>query len=101
MLDLRSTSRKINMATIKAQRKWRDKNRFVKSQLNVMAKKYVHLDLKNFSIRFHLKGKGEAVTFAVFITRALLQRSDFDSETAILLENLVSAYHRDRDLYKS
>ncbi len=89
------------MATIKAQRKWRDKNRFVKSQLNVMAKKYVHADLNNFSKQFNLRGKGEAVTFAVFMTRALLQRSDFDAKIAALIENLILAYHRDRDLYKS
>ena len=63
------------MATIKAQRKWRDKNRFVKSQLNVMARKYVHRDLQDFATRFNLNGKGEAVTFSVFITKALLQRA--------------------------
>ena len=86
------------MATIKAQRKWRDKNRFVKSQLNVMARKYVHRDLQDFAELFNLNGKGEAVTFSVFITKALLQRADFDRETKQLISDLNIAYHRDRDL---
>ncbi len=86
------------MATIKAQRKWRDKNRFVKSQLNVMARKYVHRDLQDFATRFNLNGKGEAVTFSVFITKALLQRADYDREIKQILNDLNVAYHRDRDL---
>ena len=30
------------MATVSAQNRWRSKNRFVKSQLNVMARRLVH-----------------------------------------------------------
>ena len=52
------------MATTKAQRKWRDKHRLVKSQLNVVAKKHVHDELGDFAGAFRLRGKGEAVTFA-------------------------------------
>ena len=33
------------MATAKSQRLWRTKNRYVKTQLNVMASKLVHNDL--------------------------------------------------------
>lgn len=87
------------MATTKAQRKWRDKHRLVKSQLNVMARKATHENLEDFARSFALKGKGEAVTFACFIARALIQRAEYDAETARMVDDYVRAYHRDRDMY--
>ena len=53
------------MATTVAQRRWREKNRFVKTQLNVMTRRLVHEDLSEISDSFRLRGKGEAVSFAV------------------------------------
>lgn len=88
------------MATTKSQNKWRRKNCLVKSQLNVMAKKQIHDELETFASMFHLKGKGEAVTFASFVTRALLHRADFSGEAAKILNDITEAYHRDRDIYQ-
>ncbi len=71
------------MVTTASQRKWRDKHRYVKTQLNVMARKLVHRYLTEITVAYGLRGKGEAVTFAVFITRALMQRAEFDPATAL------------------
>ncbi len=87
------------MATREAQHKWRLTHRYVKRQLNVMARENTHRLLDNFAERFDLRGKGEAVTFAAFVTEALLQRSDFSSDAKKLLEDVADAYRRDRDLY--
>lgn len=89
------------MATATSQKKWRDKHRLVKSQLNVMARKKTHEDLDDFSAAFRLRGKGEAVTFATFVTRALVQRADFDAKAARMLDDFTEAYHRDRDIHSA
>lgn len=87
------------MATAATQRKWRRKHRLVKSQLNVMAKKQTHEALDDFAGAFGLRGKGEAVTFAAFVTRALSQRADFDAGAKTMLDDFAKAYRRDRDIY--
>jgi len=87
------------MASAKNQKKWRDKNRLVKSQLNVMARKHVHDDLQNLADSFSLRGKAEAVTFASFVARALIQRAEFNTDAARMLDDFANAYHRDRDVY--
>ena len=87
------------MATAKAQKKWRDKHRLVKRQLNVMARTHVHDYLAGFVRRFGLRGKGEAVTFAAVVTQALLQRAEDNRQAAQLLDDFAKAYHRDRDIY--
>lgn len=87
------------MATTASQKKWRDKHRLVKSQLNVMARKKTHEDLDDFASTFQLRGKGEAVTFAAFVTRALVQRADFDAGAARMLDDFAAAYHRDREIH--
>ncbi len=89
------------MATRQAQRKWRDKHRFVKRQLNVMARKLIHEYLDDIAGTFALRGKGEAVTFACFVTRALMQRTDFDAEAARMLDTFAEVYHQDRDVYSA
>ncbi len=89
------------MATGKSQQKWRNKHRLVKSQLNVMARSWVHDDLNRFAESFQLRGKGEAVTFSAFVTRALIQRADFSSEAARMIDDFIAAYHRDRDLHQN
>jgi len=89
------------MATNAAQKKWRNKHRYVKTQLNIMARKQIHEDLDDFAGAFHLRGKGEAVTFATFVTRALAQRADFDAKAARMLDDFAAAYHRDRDMYSN
>ena len=89
------------MATADAQRKWRDKNRFVKYQLNVMARRLVHEYLQDIADQFALRGKGEAVTFASFLARALMQRADHDDAVRQMLADYAASYHRDRDIYSA
>ena len=89
------------MATTEAQRKWRDKHRLVKKQLNVMARKGIHEYLMEFADQFNLRGKGEAVTFSSFVTQALLQRAEYNAEAARMLDDFITAYHRDRDIYSA
>lgn len=87
------------MATAQAQKKWRNKHRFVKKQLNVMARRLVHEYLDDIAVSFDLRGKGEAVTFACFVTRALMQRADFNAEASRMLDVFAHTYHQDRDVY--
>jgi hypothetical protein len=87
------------MATLDAQRKWRSKNRLVKSQLNIMARSKIHAYLEDIAAAHGLRGKGEAVTFAVYATMALIQQADFNKEADRLHGLLTEAYHRDRDMY--
>ena len=87
------------MAAAQHQKKWRDKNRLVKSQLNVVARRAVHNELDRFSESYQLRGKGEAVSFATFVTRALVQRADFSAEAARMLDDFIEAYHRNRDVH--
>jgi len=87
------------MATREAQHKWRLTNRYVKRQLNVMAREHTHLLLDEFAQDFDLRGKGEAVTFAAFVTQVLRQRSEFSEVAQKILDDAKDAYHRDRDLY--
>ena len=89
------------MAPPSSQKKWRDKNRFVKKQLNVMAKNATHESLESFAKSFKLRGKGEAVTFACFVTRALIQRADYNDDTAQMLDDLADIYLRDRDIHSA
>ena len=87
------------MATAAAQQKWREKNRFTKRQLNVMARKQIHEDLEEMVAAFGLRGKAEAVTFTTFITRALSQNAEHNPEARRLLALFREAFERDRDLY--
>ena len=87
------------MATAVTQNKWRRKIRLVKSQLNVMARKQTHEELDDFAGAFRLRGKGEAVTFTAFVTKALIQRADFDAKAARMLDDFTEAYHRDREIH--
>ena len=87
------------MATVEAQRKWRNKNRFVKSQLNIMARKQIHEYLEEIAETHNLRGKGEAVTFAVYAVMALIQQADFNDEADRLHQIVTDAYHRDRDMF--
>ncbi len=87
------------MATAKSQRRWRNKNRYVKTQLNVMARRLVHDDLDEIARQFALRGKGEAVGFASFITKGIMQYAEHNEEARRLLELFAEAFMRDRDLY--
>lgn len=89
------------MATRDSQLKWRRKHRLVKKQLNVMARKITHESLEDFATSFGLRGKGEAVTFACFVTRALVHRAEFSSEAAKMLDDFEEIYKRDRDIYSA
>ena len=87
------------MATTRSQQRWRDKNRYVKTQLNVMARRLVHDDLDSIAAQFELRGKGEAVGFASFVTKGLMQYAEHNGEARRLLELFAEAFARDRDLY--
>ena len=89
------------MATAAAQRKWRYKHRYVKHQLNVMARRLVHGYLDEIAGRFGLRGKGEAVTFASFVTKAMMQRAEYDAGARRMLDDYAVTYHRDRDIYSA
>lgn len=89
------------MTTAKSQKKWRDKYRLVKTQLNVMARKSVHEELDSMAQTFDLRGKGEAVSFAAFMAQALIQRADYNTEAARMLDDFNEAFHRDRELYSN
>ena len=88
------------MATTEGQRKWRDKNRLVKTQLNVMARKLVHDDLNEIAEAYQLRGKAEAVGFATFVTKGLMQYAEHNAEAKRLLGLFAGAFTRDRDLYQ-
>lgn len=87
------------MATPEAQRKWRDKNRFVKTQLNVMARKITHDGLVDVAQTFGLHGKAEAVAFCAFVVRALKQKGERDATTYLYLDALKAGFKRDRDIF--
>ena len=89
------------MADPTIQRKWRQKYRVVKRQLNVMARKQTHEALQVFAKAFRLRGKGEAVAFACFVTRALMQRAEYSAEAAQMLDDFTLGYHRDRELHSA
>jgi hypothetical protein len=87
------------MATNPSQRRWRAKHRLVKSQLNVMARKQVHDALEELALGFDLRGKAEAVTFACFVVRGLIQRAEYSASAADMLRDFVAGYHRDREVH--
>ena len=87
------------MATAQSQRRWRAKNRFHKTQLNVMVPRLVHEDLAEIATDNDLRGKGEAVSFASFVAKGLSQYADHDPHAAQLLDIFRNSYGRDRDLY--
>lgn len=87
------------MATNTAQRRWRNKNRFVKTQLNVMARRLVHDDLDEVAQAFGLRGKGEAVAFSSFVAKGIMQYAAHNDEARRLLQLFADAWQRDRDLY--
>lgn len=87
------------MATPQAQKKWRDKNRLIKSQLNVMARTVTHDGLTEVAETFDLHGKAEAVAFCAYVVRTLKQRAERDAATYLSLEALKAGFKRDRDVF--
>ncbi|MBL4613935.1 MAG: hypothetical protein JKY27_03555 [Magnetovibrio sp.] len=87
------------MASAQAQQKWRDKHRFVKSQLNVMARKITHDGLREISDAFNLTGKAEAVAFSTYVVRAMKQKGESDAATYLYLNALKAGFKRDRDVF--
>ena len=87
------------MAQAQAQDRWRRKNHLIKTQLNVMARRQTHSALDHIAAQFDLRGKGEAVAFSCFVTRALLQRAGYSPEAAQMLSDFACGYHRDRDIH--
>jgi hypothetical protein len=64
-----------------------------------MARRLVHDDLDEIAKRYELRGKGEAVGFASFVTKGLMQYAEHNGEARRLLELFADAFARDRDLY--
>lgn len=89
------------MATAKSQTRWRSRNRYSKKQLNVMARVETHEALEDIAVTQDLRGKGEAVTFACFVTRWLMQQSAHNREAETLMALLSDVYHRDRETYSA
>ncbi len=88
------------MATVEAQGRWRRKVRPLKRQLNVMTNVSVHKDLDELAATFELRGKGEAVAFAVYMTKGLAQYGAHSQPARQLFDLFVKAYHRDRDMLR-
>lgn len=84
------------MATARNQKRWRDRHRDEKRQLNVMAANGVHESLDLLARTYNLSGKGDAVAFACFLGDKLMERADYSPETARLLAELAEDYHRSR-----
>jgi len=87
------------MATTEAQQKWRDKYRFEKSQLNVMARKITHDGLKEIADTFGLHGKAEAVAFCAYIVRTMKRKGEQDAATFLYLDALKAGFKRERDIF--
>lgn len=87
------------MATTEAQHKWREKNKDVKSQLNVMARKITHDGLSSISDEFGLRGKAEAVAFCAFVVKSMQQKGQRDAATFLYLDALKAGFKRDRETY--
>lgn len=87
------------MATTRSQQRWRSKNRLVKTQLNVMARRQTHDALDELASAFALRGKAEAVSFACFVARGLIQRAEYNPDAKRMLEDFAAGYHRDRDVH--
>jgi len=66
-----------------------------------MARTQTHAALDEVATTFRLNGKGEAVAFACFVTRALMQRAEYSREAQQLLADLATGYHRDRELHSA
>ena len=87
------------MATAQVQRKLRDKHRFIKSQLNVMARTITHEGLQEVAETFNLRGKAEAVAFCTYVVRATKQKGEGDAATYLYLDALKAGFKRDRDVF--
>jgi len=82
-----------------AQRRWREKNKTVKSQLNVMAKTITHENLSFTAEELDLSGKAEAVAFCAYVVKSMMQKGERDATTYLYLEALKAGYKRDRDIF--
>ncbi len=96
-----SARKLVSMAQAHVQKKWREKNRLVKRQLNVMARQHTHEALEAMATAYGLRGKGEAVAFAYFVVRALIQRAEYSADASRLLEDLAIGYHNNRDIHST
>lgn len=88
------------MATLDAQRKWRQKNRLVKSQLNIVARRKVHESLDEIAAAHDPRGKAGPVTFSVYAMTALRRRGSSHKEAGRLHRLLTGVHHRDRDMFQ-
>lgn len=87
------------MATARLQQRWRSRQRTIKTQLNVMARREIHDGLAEIAARFDLNGKSEAVAFCCVLVRALMERSADDAEVRQMIADLAEGYHKSRELH--
>lgn len=85
------------MASTQAQQKWREKNRHIKSQLNVMARTATHEELAALAKSYDLHGKAEAVAFCAYVVRALRKKGERDAATNLYLDALKAGFKRERE----
>lgn len=88
------------MATLDAQRKWRQKNRLVKSRLNILARRKVHDYRGEIAAAHDPRGTAEAVTISVYAMTALRRQCSSHKEAGRLHRLRIEAHHRDRDMFQ-
>jgi hypothetical protein len=89
----------VGMADSGQQQRWRRKVHLIKRQLNVMARAQTHEALDHLAAAFALAGKAEAVAFACFVTRTLMQRAEYDPAAARMLADAVEGYRHQRHFH--
>ena len=67
------------------------KYKYSKSQLIVVASRLMHKDLAEVAQTTSFRGKGEAVAFATFVTKGLIQSAEHNMEA---VKHLVSSSRR-------
>ena len=73
------------MTAAKVQRRWPAKYKYSKSQLIVVASRLMHKDLAEVAQTTIFRGKGEAVGFASFVTKGLIQTAEHNMDAVKLL----------------
>lgn len=87
------------MATARLQQRWRSRQRTIKTQLNVMARREIHDALAEVAARFALSGKAEAVAFCCVLTQALVARAATDAGIREMIADLARGYHKSREIH--
>ena len=87
------------MVTVEVQKKLRNKYRWSNSQLILIARRLVDELRANIAAENGLRGKGEAMSFAVCTGRTLKLQAEFNHEAAQPCDIFRTSYRRDRGAY--